>query len=371
MNRILTICVKIYVACIRVIYVPMKLKKIKNKILFMSRQSNEKSADMKMLEDEIERISPDTELVFRLKKLKDEKSLSLSYIFSIFADMWQMADAKVIVVDTYIIPVSCLHHKNEQNVVQIWHALGATKKFGLQSVGLAQGRSTSVAKAMHMHENYDYVIAPSEATGEFYCESFDCDMSKVKIISLPRVDYIVDGKSRREEFLELNPEYAGKKIVAYIPTFRTDDDLYANKIYDAFKSYEGIGLVISAHPLSKTKEKGRHTLNGSFSSRDIMKFADVIITDYSACAYEAALLKKPLYFYVPDYDQYDAEQGLNVNLFNEMKGCTYRNAEELINTIENTEYDFERLTAFLEKYVECRDNDNTERMAEFFVSLIK
>jgi len=52
--------IKAFVLCIKILYAPMKLKKTKNKILYLSRQSNEKSPDMLMLEEGIKKISPDT-----------------------------------------------------------------------------------------------------------------------------------------------------------------------------------------------------------------------------------------------------------------------------------------------------------------------
>ena len=155
--------IKAFVLFIRVLYAPMKLRKTKNKIVWLSRQSDEKSEDIKRLSEEIEKLSPETIQVFRLKKLKDESGLSLSYVFSVFVDMWELSDASIAVADTYSIPLSCLNHKKNLKKIQIWHALGAVKKFSLQSVGKAQGRNEAVSIAMCMHKNYDIVIAPSAA----------------------------------------------------------------------------------------------------------------------------------------------------------------------------------------------------------------
>ena len=72
-----------------------------------------------------------------------------------------------------------------------------------------------------------------------------------------------------------------------------------------------------------------------------MKIADVIITDYSACEFEASVLLKPLYFFVPDYDEYSSERGINVDLKKEMPSATFENAEELVNAIKLNNYDFD------------------------------
>ncbi|MBO5064646.1 MAG: CDP-glycerol glycerophosphotransferase family protein [Clostridia bacterium] len=360
--------IKVFVLFIRILYAPMKLRKTQNKILWLSRQSDNKSSDMIMLERAISDLSPETKQVFRLKRLKDESALSVSYIFSIFGDMWELASAKIVLIDTYSIPVSCLNHKECLKVVQLWHALGAVKKFGLQSAGKAQGRDLGVSKAMHMHENYDFVIAPSVATGEIYCKAFGCKRENVRILSLPRVDLLLDGASRRNDFERENPDSKGKRIVAYIPTFRDNDEVYAEKLYKAFENNVGFKLIVSAHPLSKTTEIGAYKFNGDFSSIDLMKLADVIVTDYSACAIEGSLLGKPLFFYVPDYDIYKDEKGLNIELKEEMPGLAFEYENELISAIESDNYDFNTLYRFSEKYVENKKTNNTERMAEFICS---
>ena len=76
--------VRVFVLVIRMLYAPMKLRKTKDKIVWLSRQSDTKSQDMEMLSAAISEISPDTKQVFRLKKLKDQTGITLSYIFSVF-----------------------------------------------------------------------------------------------------------------------------------------------------------------------------------------------------------------------------------------------------------------------------------------------
>ncbi len=361
--------IKIFVVCIRVLYTPMKLRKTQKKILYLSRQSDEKSLDMSLLEKEISSQEPSLKQVFRLRRLKDESAVSLSYVFSIIGDMWEMASAKVVITDTYSIPVSCLTHKKDLQIVQIWHAMGAIKKFSLQAAGKAQGRDSGVAKAMCMHKNYNFVLAPSQATADIYCQALGCKPDNIKILSLPRVDIILDGKQKKEEFLQLNPEYKNKKIVVYAPTFRNNDDFYAKALVDAASSQNEIGVVVSAHPLSETVRKGLYRFNGEFSSLDLMKLADIVITDYSACSFEAALLNKPLYFYVPDYEQYNSEQGLNVDVSKEFVSSTFFDAKDVISSILKNNYDFSMLEAFADKYIENKKTNNTEQMAKFICSL--
>ncbi len=357
--------VRVFVLVIRILYAPMKLRKTKNKIVWLSRQSDAKSQDMEMLSREIARISPETKQVFRLKKLRDQTGITLSYIFSVFGDMWQLADSSLAICDTYSIPVSCLNHKKELKVVQIWHALGAVKQFGLQSVGRAEGRSADVARVLSMHKNYDMVIAPSTAAGEFYCKAFDCSMDKIVVASLPRVDVILDGTNRRVEFLASNPRCRGKEIYVYLPTFRDGDGDAIKSLTAEFEKHGDKALVVSAHPHSRT---GVCTYSGDFSTYDLMKLSDGIITDYSASAFEASLLGLPLWFFVPDHDVYAKQQGLNTDIKALMQGAFFTDASKLLSEISKKSYDYEALRRFSEAFVTNRGTDNTKKLANIICS---
>lgn len=357
---------------LRILYAPLKLCKTRNRVVYLSRQSNEKSVDMRLLETALKEESPDVSQVFRLKMIPDGFFKKIGYCFYVIGDMYYLATSRVAVLDTYSITVSCLKHKKSLKVIQMWHALGALKKFGLQSVGTKEGRDEKVSRAMRMHKNYDYVLAPSKATAEFYAEAFGCEKSKIKICSLPRVDEILADNEASARFYKENPALSNDKIVLYLPTFRDREAYVAQELKVEFADLQGFHLIISAHPLfSKIKIEPEFSYGGKFSTYDLMKVADVIITDYSACAFEASVLMKPVYFFVPDYDEYSRERGLNVNLWEEMPRATFDNAEQLANAVKNNEYDLNELYAFKSKYVENTKDNNAEILAKFISMLMK
>lgn len=356
---------------LRILYAPIKLFKTKNRIVYLSRQSDDKSLDMRLLEEAVKKECPNTEQVFRLKMIPDGFVGKISYCFSIIGDMYYLATSKVAILDTYSITVSCLRHKKSLKVIQMWHALGALKKFGLQSVGTKEGRDEKVSRAMCMHKNYDYVLAPSKKTAKFYMEAFGCDSSKIKICSLPRVDDILTDNNASSRFFSENPGLSHDKIVLYLPTFRDREAYVAEMLKVEFRGLEGYHLIISAHPLfSKIKVEDEFSYSGRFSTYDLMKVADVIITDYSACAFEASVLMKPLYFFVPDYDEYSKERGINVELKEEMPTATFEDAEKLVNSIKSNNYDFDSLYKFKSDYVENTKANNAEILAKFISMLV-
>lgn len=353
--------VRAFVAALRILYAPLKVRKTQNKILWLSRQSDEPSLDMSLLSAALSAVMPEVKQQFRLKKLRDESSLTLGYVFSVIGDAFAISTAKLVITDTYSIPVSCLKHKKGTEVIQLWHAAGAIKKFGLQSVGLEQGRDAAISEAMCMHKNYTCVIAPSQSTAKFYAEAFGCGENVIKICGLPRLDVLLDGKDRRAEFIEKNPRFDGKLIAVYLPTFRDGDGEYADALRKVFNAEDVYELCVSVHPLSKTAHSD--VLRGGFGTIDLLKLADIVITDYSACAFEAALLNKKLYFYLPDYEQYKTGRGLNVNPFSELPTASFTDAAELYDSL-GKEYSVSAIENFINKYIESKAADNTAHLAE-------
>lgn len=349
---------------LRIIYAPMKIMvKTKRKIVYLSRQSDEKSLDMELLSNDIQRRDPECQQVFCLRKLEKNIRSAIRFGVGIFVDMYHIAGASVVICDTYSIPVSCLKHKSSVTIFQIWHAMGAVKKFGLQSLGLEEGRNLQISKAMHMHENYDYVIAPSKKTAEFYEAAFGTAKEKMVIASLPHLDYLLDGQTRKAEFLRKNPDKKEKELVLYLPTFRKHEGEIVERFCKCFEQDEERCLVVSLHPLSRVENKEKYKINGDFSTFDLMKMADHIVTDYSACAFEASLLGIPVWFYVPDYDQYDQNRGLNIDLKREVKDYVFEDEQWLYEAIRGGEYIFDDLQKFQEKYVQEKD-DCTRKLAD-------
>ncbi len=364
--------IQIMKAVLAVLYAPLKLLKTKNRVVYLSRQSDDKSLDMLLLEKAICEKMPETEQVFRLRTIPAGILPKIKYCFGIVGDMYYLSTSRLAILDTYSITVSCLKHKKSLKVIQIWHALGALKKFGLQSIGTKEGRDEDVSRAMCMHKNYDYIIAPSKATQKFYEKAFGYGADAFKILSLPRVDAIVENDCT-SDFYSANPDLAQKKIVLYLPTFREREAYAVAQLKAEFadESMSDYHLIISTHPLfSKVERDERFSFEGSFNTYDLMKVADVIITDYSACAFEASILLKPLYFFVPDYDKYSSERGINIDIKSEMPSAVFEDAEKLSTAISEGDYDVNMLCSFKLKYIENTGNDNAAKLAQFVSDVI-
>ena len=367
-TQILRIGIYVGKKILNVIYFFMKICPVKNKVVMLSRQSNKPSIDFELIQNGILGRTTNVEIKILCKTLKKDIKERIKYCFYILKCMYHIATAKVCILDSYSIPISILKHKKQLEIIQIWHASGATKEFGHQSLNKKEGRSTEIAKIMNMHKNYSHVMAPSKITGNFYSEAFQINKDKIFINGLPRIDYLLDkelGKEKVKSFYKEYPKFKNKETILYVPTFRKDKDcseVFRNLI-DSI-NFEKYNLIIKLHPLDKTEKMNEYVVSNKYNTFDLLKIADYIITDYSAVAFEASVLNKPLYFYVYDISEYIGTRGLNVDLIKEMNNCVSTNIKEIIKSIENNEYDYQELEKFKNKYMECETN-NTEKLVDF------
>ena len=159
------------------------------RVSIISRESDSKTLDVAMLETEL--LKRGVKVTVLSKLLTKDKSLkALGYAGHVLRQEAAILASDVVVLDTYCIPASMLPHRRATKVVQIWHALGAIKKFGWQTVGKEGGSSEKVARLMKMHHGYDYVVSPSDITAVHFCEAFRSDLSRIVKYGLPRIDYI-------------------------------------------------------------------------------------------------------------------------------------------------------------------------------------
>ena len=367
------------------------------KIAIISRESDSKTLDVSMLEEELLRRGCRVKVLSKL--LTKEKSIkALGYIGHVAKQQAAIMASDVVVLDTYCIPASMIPHGKGTRIVQIWHALGAVKKFGWQTVGREGGSSEKVARLMRMHRGYDYVVSPSDITAEYFCEAFDTDKDKVAKYGLPRIDYIKSVASGERQadmerrILSQYPQLAGtnRKTILYAPTFRRGSSVDLQSLIEALDPAK-YDLVVKLHPLYRAgntdpEEKssaGSGQLNviydEAFTSYDWLAAADIIISDYSSLVIETTLTDKPLFIYAYDLEEYSENTGLNMDFYSEpIAPYVFKDAASLAACIDKTcgntgadgqGYDMEALHAFRDRYIDIDTDNCTAALAEFIISL--
>ena len=351
-----------------IIYTPLKLLPAKkNKIVFLSRQTNDINLDYRLLQDYIENEVDDIKLVNICRRYEKSKFEYVVFAKNILRSLYHLATSSVCVIDGYWPAVSMLRHKRTLTVVQIWHAMGKIKKSGYQALNKKSGRNPKVAKALSMHRNYDAIIASGKAWNKFYCEAFDVGEDILINCGLPRIDYLLASKDEnREKILKAHPNIKNKTVLLYAPTFRKGWEADWDKLADLI-DYDKYALIVKSHPNQKLKiAKGCYTYD-ELSSDELLSVCDYLITDYSAIAVEGAILDVKTLYYVYDYEKYIENNGLNIDLFAEMPGCVFKKAEDLVDALER-EYPKSSLENYKKKFLPTNLGTSTKTVGDYIIN---
>lgn len=279
--------------------------------------------------------------------------------------------SKVIVTDDYCSYLRDIKLHKSQSVVQLWHACGAFKKFGLDLA------SAAIPTEKKTHSQYSLVSVSSEFIRPIYAKAFGIDEKIVQALGVPRTDMLLNKElidSRKKSMLEQFPELADKYVVLYAPTFRQKDgkqisfnpQIRWDKLSEQLP--ENAVMIVKRHPL-----ENRSLVDAVYPNiieldkgddMSALATADLLITDYSSVVFDFALLNKPVLFYTPDIEEY--ESGFYLNYPEDFGDKLVMNCNELVDAIKDSVGKTQAPSGeFKEKYMGACDGHSTERIAEY------
>ncbi len=345
----------------------VKRFKIKeNQVAFVSLESKYLDSDMKLIYDVLKQ---DKQL--NLKKVVieyDQQGIKQNFLYMLncIQQLFVINTSKVVIIRDNNYVVSTFKREGV-NVIQVWHACGAIKKFG-----------NALARKYPI-KNYDYVIANSSYWKKPYSEAFSVKEENVVVTGMPRVDCLFDDnylKVSKNKLLAKYPMLKDKKIILYAPTFR--GNIYqgfsmlpfdGEKLINSFD--ENTYLIYKLHPLLKNVCLPQHPRIIDMFNEDtheLFALSDLLISDFSSIVFDYSILNKTMYFYVPDLNDYLKDVGcyVNTDLF---PGRICKNIDELIQGIQKNEVG--NLEAFKNMFFEYQDGKNTKRVVELIYDILK
>lgn len=370
-DGVVSLVARLIVGVLRLIYAALKLLPAQNKVVLMSRLYRRTSQDFRLVRDELERQDESLEVVI----LNHRNTGVFNVPFQMLSEMYHLATSRACVTDSYMAPISVLKHKKSLVVVQIWHALGAIKRFGRAALDNEEGRPSGLAEALNMHEGYDWVIAGGQRMVEPFAEAFGVPSTSVLPIGTPRVDLLLDPWNvtrKKTRIAEAHPHIgrpgpdgSKKAVVLYAPTFRKGAPVQVDEMLDALGEDE-FDVVVALHPLDRRDFSGRPgvTQDPKFSTLDWLAVADHVVTDYSAIVFDAAVVGAPLYFYAYDLDSYRGRRGLFLDYEREMPGPVATDAKEVVVAIQNAAASTESVARFRDEFVAPADGHCTRRVVQ-------
>jgi CDP-ribitol ribitolphosphotransferase len=313
-------------------------------VAFLSRQSEMVSLDFTLLEAALRVELPGWK--FATSCYRDTGSF-LSRVGGTLRQIKLVATSRLCIVDGYTPAVSIPRLDPSTVIVQLWHALGTFKRFGWQAIDTPAGRTRAQAEGLRMHCNYSMIVAGGEGPRAAYTQAFGYPEDKIIPLGMPRMDYLLDAAAIKQ-YSQLAE---GRVNILFAPTFRrevgrTDVRQHLQELADQLPP-EMCNLIVSFHPFSRHGDAAVSSQHSSSDERtpiihiprakgiDLLKIADYVITDYSAIAFEAALLHRKVVFYVPDIEAYRLSPGLNIDPEQQFPAISFRDATSLASFIRD------------------------------------
>ncbi|MEK5444557.1 CDP-glycerol glycerophosphotransferase family protein [Fredinandcohnia sp. FSL W7-1320] len=345
---------------------PLKHKRI----LFASDSRSELSGNFKYIYEEMIIKNLDLDYRFALKDSIDTKKTFKE--IAILA--YLLATSRFILIDDFYPMVYPLKIRKGADLIQVWHAAGAFKKFGYSRMGLPGGPSPTSLN----HKNYTKVIVSSKNVIKQYAEGFGVSEDKIYPIGVPRTDIFFSKEfidKTKKELYSLFPFLEKKKIILYTPTFRGNGQSTANFPIDEINVsllYEQLNadyiFIYKLHPFIKNTKIFPEMYNEFFVDfsnykevNDLLLVADILITDYSSVCFEFALLNKPMIFFAFDLDKYTMERDFYYEYTSFVPGKIVKTSTELVNVIHSNDFMTEKIKPFVDKFFDQKDGKSSER----------
>lgn len=349
-------------------------------ILFASSRGKKLEGNLLYLYDSFKREYPNENYKIVLLPYEKNNDNLLKYLHELFISVSYMAKAKLMIVDDYFYPIYAVKPKNTLNIIQVWHAIGAFKKFGHSIIGKKGGPSLEYVKYVNVHSNYNKAIVSSSNVVPYYAEAFNMDPNNVLPLGSPRLDFFFDDNKKREiikSFYKSYPLFNKKKVVLYAPTYRGSSSkqktFTSNIDFKLLKNYIGDEylVIIKLHPyISEGLNKNQHIPGftheiNDFTTHELMLVSDLLITDYSSVIFEYSLLNKPMIFMVPDIDEYIKERDFYFNFKDFVPGEIVTSSHQLATTIMKKEFSYEKTTKFKMNFIDHLEYGHSQRIVSY------
>lgn len=216
-------------------------------------------------------------------------------------------------------------------------------------------------------DTVDYLVVSGDYDERVFKSAFNARESSYLRCGMPRNEELwLATEDKKQEMREKLGLPKSKIVILYAPTWRESTD--GGKSYeikppihfDKWKEELGEDYVVlfrAHHQTTKVLGVQYDEFVRDTSSypavNDLMIASDLLITDYSAIAFDYAVLCKPIFIYAYDYDIYLAERGTYFEIDGRYPNKSCRTEDELLSRIKGIDFE-----------AECR---NTERFRNEFI----
>lgn len=203
-------------------------------------------------------------------------------------------------------------------LVAVWHGMGFKKIYNGKFIGW----KLKVKRALdHLFSWTRRTMTPvtSQYSKEWANEMFTLKSDEIVITGMPRND--VFKTANRTAILNKIGIDVEKQVIIFMPTYRMPSmgekameyvvrDLYNSKELDDVLKKTNSVFLTKLHPLTPhidiANRENFQILDYAAveSNQELMGVCDMLVTDYSSCFVDYALLERPIIFYNPDDEEF-------------------------------------------------------------------
>lgn len=346
-----------------------------NRILFASEMRTGLEGNLSRVHDRMIERGLDNQYSFRysfrVPRMVNRKStLRLIYL---------IATSDVVLIDDYFGLLEMLHLSEQTKIIQAWHA-GS----GFKSIGYSRFGKYGSPKLQNAHRKVTYAITGSQHLVPVYAEAFGIEEAAVIPTGLPRIDTFLDPariEQVKRDFYSAHPQFEGKQIILFAPTFRgrgAGTAYYDYGRLDLTALYELCGrdtvVLFRMHHFIRepidipARYRDRLYDFAHFPDvNDLLQVTDVLVTDYSSIIYEFSLLDRPMVFFAYDKELYAATRGFHRDFDETAPGKICTTFDEVIKAIQSQDYEMWKVAAFREENFDIVDTNAGDRVIDWLI----
>lgn len=335
--------------------------------------------------NEVEKQTNDQIVILKTSQCKFNFDLDYNHIVLDFEtynlidwlrSVYHLATSKKVFIDNYYGFLAATDFKPNVICVQLWHAAGAIKKFGLQDPSIKNRSKRAIQRFYKVYSRFTYVVVGSEKMANIFRESFGMSNEQILRAGIPRTDFFFNNnelKQVKDSLLQKYPLIRDKKVILYAPTFRDHElnnfeiKLDLDSMYNQLKD-EYI-LLLRLHPAVNSNFNNKYPdfiidVSNHFGVNNLLTVTDILITDYSSIPFEFALLNKPMVFYAYDLEEYSSSRGFWENYQQEIPGPVVKTTNDLINIIRNEKFNLNTVKTFADQWNQYSNGNSSKRLVE-------
>ena len=275
----------------------------------------------------------------------------------------------------------------DQVYLQTWHGTPLKRlAHDMPDLGITYYRSKQTYQEMVSaydkdSQLWDYLISPNQFSTAVFCSAFKVNREKIIETGYPRNDILTTVSTEKIQGVKEKFNIpSNKQVILYAPTWR--DNAFNLQGYtfelnlDFTKWHKILGddyvIIFKPHYLIAQHfvvpnglSEFVLTMPATADINELYIISDQLITDYSSVFFDYAILNRPIYFYMFDFETYrDDLRGFYLQVPKALPNDICYTQDQLLTAIRSGQFDFKRLAAFNEKFNHLQDGKASRRVID-------